>query len=27
LFTVRDPGVGIAPEHLGQVFDRFWQVD
>lgn len=23
--TVRDTGIGIAKEHLGHVFDRFWQ--
>ncbi len=26
-FTVRDTGVGIAPEHQQRVFDSFWQVD
>jgi signal transduction histidine kinase len=25
--AVRDAGVGIAPQHLERVFDRFWQAD
>ena len=26
-FEVTDTGVGIAPEHQGHVFERFWQLD
>jgi signal transduction histidine kinase len=25
--TIRDTGPGIAPEHLEQIFEPFWQVD
>jgi signal transduction histidine kinase len=26
-FAVRDTGVGLAPEHLAHVFERFYRVD
>jgi two-component system, OmpR family, manganese sensing sensor histidine kinase len=25
--SIKDTGIGIAPEHLNHVFERFWQVD
>jgi len=27
LFSVRDTGVGVAPEHVPRLFDRYWQAD
>lgn len=27
LVTIADTGIGIAPEHIGRVFDRFWRAD
>ena len=25
--SISDPGIGIAPENLGKIFDPFWQVE
>jgi two-component system CheB/CheR fusion protein len=27
ILEVEDTGIGIAPEHIGPIFERFWQVD
>lgn len=27
LFRVRDTGIGIAPEHLGSIFEPYWQAE
>jgi two-component system CheB/CheR fusion protein len=27
MLEIQDTGIGIAPEHLEQIFERFWQVD
>jgi signal transduction histidine kinase len=27
IVSISDTGIGIAPEHLGQIFSRFWQAD
>jgi signal transduction histidine kinase len=27
MLEIQDTGIGIAPEHLEQIFERFWQVE